>query len=352
MNSSTAIIVYDNTKEVGLHQELPDTSQKGEHTWSETSSPHHSKENEPTSSSFRGSPNSSIGFLDLSLEIRRMVYDEYFVVTEPISFQTGSSASLPFHLDKNYGLQTALLRAKKKIHSEAAPYIYSNRVFNLAGIPPTQLLPTTDAAFAYFSRQISVPNTKLIRHLIIDFPEFNPSPQECYRPEVPKPVEESVRILRQIYDQCKELVTLKMALHELHTMFNLFSWHTFLQNELLATDWLHKQLQGMPFLKYIVIHLQVIDLKRRYHQGWIDKSREYGWDFKVTEYEYKGNKDEALNDVLDAVANLAQMEDSRREMQRGYYIKRQTTDGEFEIDYDLSYRAACRKLEEGLLQSA
>ncbi|KAF5879162.1 uncharacterized protein Bfra_006366 [Botrytis fragariae] len=168
----------------------------------------------------------------------------------------------------------------------------------------------------------------------------------------PKPVEDYVRIFKQIHEQCTELVTLKVALHELNIMFDAFSFHDHLKNDLIATDWLYKQLQGMPFLKDIVIHFQVIDLKRRYHQGWIDKSREYEWNFKVTEYEYKGNKDEALYDITDAVTDLARMEDTRRDMQRGYYIKRQTSDGGFEIDYDLSYRAACRKIEEGLLQLA
>ncbi|TGO20844.1 hypothetical protein BPAE_0262g00210 [Botrytis paeoniae] len=282
-----------------------------------------------------------------------MVYDEYFIVTEPISFQTGESSSLALHLDKNYGLHTALLRANNQIHSEAALYLYSNPVFNLVGIPPTQLLPTTDAAFAYFLRQIGVPNTKLLRHLIIDFPEFNPAPRYCYYPgEVCKPVEDSVRILKQIHDQCTELVTLKMALHELHTLFDAFMFPDSLQNELIATDWLHKQLQGIPFLKDIVVHLQVLDLKRRDYQGWKNKSREYGWKFKITEYERTGNKDEALDRIADAVADLAQMESFRDEMQRGYHIKRQIADGGFEIDYDLSYRAACRKIEEGLLQSA
>ncbi|KAF5879161.1 uncharacterized protein Bfra_006365 [Botrytis fragariae] len=123
MDPPTAIIVYNNMEEVGVHEESSDTSQQREDTWSKTSTPHHSKENEPTSSSLKRSPNSSVGFLGLSLEIRRMIYDEYFIVTEPISFQTGPSPSLALHLDKNYGLHTALLRANKEIHSEATPYL-------------------------------------------------------------------------------------------------------------------------------------------------------------------------------------------------------------------------------------
>ncbi|TGO40671.1 hypothetical protein BHYA_0033g00250 [Botrytis hyacinthi] len=351
MDRPTAIIVYNDMEEVRIHEESSDTSQQREDTRSKTSTPEHSEKNEPTSSSFRRSPNSSLGFLDLSLEIRRMIYDEYFIVTEPISFQTGPSSSLALHLDKNYGLHTALLRANKKIHSEAAPYLYSDPVFNLVGIPPTLLLPTTDAAFAYFLRQIGVLNTKLLHHLIIDFPEFNPAPRECYRPgEVPMPVEDSVRILKQIHDQCTKLASLKMALHELHTFYWAFSDPGCLQNDLIATDWLHKQLKGLPFLKDIVIHLQAIDLRRRDYQGWIEKSREYGWSFKVTEYEFTGNKDEALNLIAEAVSDQAKMEDSRHEIQRGYYIKRQTSDGGSEIDYEFSYRAACCKLEDGLLQ--
>ncbi|TGO57773.1 hypothetical protein BCON_0062g00430 [Botryotinia convoluta] len=348
MDPPTAIIVYNDREEVGMHQELPDTSQQGEHTRSETSTPHPSKENEPTSFSFRRSPNSSLGFLDLSLEIRRMIYEEYFNVTEPISLQTGAAPSLALHLDKNYGLHTALLRANNQIHREAAPYLYSNPVFNLVGIRPTQLLPTTDAAFAYFLRQIGVPNTKLLRHLIIDFPDF--SPRYCYIPgEVCKPVEDSVRMLKQIHDQCTELVTLKMALHE---FFDAFMFPDSLQNDLIATGWLYEQLQGMPFLRDIVIHLQVLELERRDYRGWKNKSREYGWKFEITEYERTGNKDDAIERNADAVADLAEMESSRYVMQRGYYIKSQTSDGGFEVDYDLSYRAACRKIEEGLLQSA
>ncbi|KAF7904657.1 hypothetical protein EAF00_001991 [Botryotinia globosa] len=223
---------------------------------------------EPISTSSKKSPNSSVGFLDLSLEIRRMIYDKYFTVTEPISFQTGPSSSLALHLDKNYGLHPALLRANKKIQGEAAPYLYSNPVFNLVGIPPTLLLPTTDAAFAYFLRQIGVPNTKFLRHLIIDFPEFNPRPLACFRPgEVPMPVEGSVRILKQIHDQCTELASLKIALHRLHEFYWAFSDPGCLQNELIATDWLHKQLQGLQFLKDIVIHIQVLELKHRDYPG-------------------------------------------------------------------------------------
>ncbi|TGO14356.1 hypothetical protein BTUL_0054g00250 [Botrytis tulipae] len=352
MDPSAAIIVYNNKEEVGVHRELSDISQKREDTEIKTSTPNHSEINEPTSSSSRRSPYSSVGFLDLSLEIRRMIYDEYFIFTEPISFQTGPSSSLALHLDKNYGLHPALLRANKKIHRETAPYLYSNLVFNLVGIPPTLLLPTTDAAFAYFLRQIGVPNTKLLRHLIIDFPEFNPEPSYCrYSGEVPMPVEGSVRILKQIHDQCTELTSLKMALHELHNFHWAFSDPGCLQNDLIASDWLHKQLQSLPFLEDIVIHLQVLDLKSRDYPGWIEKSRGYGWSFKVTEYEYDltGNKDEALSLIAEAVSDQAKMEDSRHEIQRGYYIKRQTSDGGSEIDYELSYRAACCKIEDGLL---
>ncbi|THV53532.1 hypothetical protein BGAL_0048g00280 [Botrytis galanthina] len=353
MDHPTAIVSYNNMEEVGMHEESSDTSQKRENARIKTSTPHHSEKNEHTSSSSKRSPNFSVGFLDLSLEIRRMIYDEYFIVTEPISFQTGPSSSLALHLDKNYGLHPALLRANKKIHSEAVPYLYSNPVFNLVGIPPTLLLPTTDAAFAYFLRQIGVPNTKLLRHIIIGFPEFNPAPRYCYRPgQVPIPVEGSVRILKQIHDQCTELASLKMALHELHDFYWAFSDPGCLQRDLIVTDWLHKQLQGLPFLKDVVIHLQAIDLERRYYQGWIEKSREYGWNFKATEYELTGNKDETLCLIVEAVSDLAKMEDSRQEMQRGYYIERQTSDGGYEIDYELSYFVACRKIRDGLLQSA
>ncbi|KAF7893454.1 uncharacterized protein EAF02_000992 [Botrytis sinoallii] len=246
------------------------------------------------------------------------------------------------------------VQTKKEIHSEATPYLYSNPVFNLVGIPPTQLLPTTDAAFAHFLRQIGVPNAKLLRHLIIEFPEFDPAPPDCYRPgEVPKPVEDYVRLLKQIHEQCTELATLKMALHQLHDFFRAFLDPDWSEKFLIATDWLHKQLQGMPFLKDIVVHLQIINPNLRgCYQGWIDKSRDYGWSFKVTDYELTGNKEEARNEIMDAISELAQMGGTRRVMQRGYYVKRQTSDGESEIDYELSYRTACCKIEEGLLQSA
>ncbi|KAF7927674.1 uncharacterized protein EAE98_006056 [Botrytis deweyae] len=354
MDPPTAIIVYNNKEQVGVHEESSDTSQQREDTRSKTSTPHHSEKHEPTSSSFKRSSNSPVGFLDLSLEIRRMIYDEYFIFTEPISFQTGPSPSLALHLDKNYGLHTALLRANKKIHSEATSYLYSNPVFNLVGICPTQLLPTTDAAFAHFLRQIGVPNAKLLRHLVIEFPEFDPSPQDYYRlGEVPKPVEDYVRLLKQIHEQCTELVTLKMALHQLHDFFRAFMDPAWSDKFSIATDWLHKQLQGMPFLKDIVVHLQIINPNLRgSYQGWIDKSRDYGWSFKVTKYELTGNKEEARGEIVEAIGELARMGVTRRVMQRGYYINRQTSDGGSEIDYELSYRAACCKIEEGLLQSA
>ncbi|TGO67271.1 hypothetical protein BOTNAR_0045g00150 [Botryotinia narcissicola] len=153
---------------------------------------------------------------------------------------------------------------------------------------------------------------------------------------------------------CTELTSLKMALHGLHDFYWAFSDPGCVQNDLIATDWLHNQLHGLPFLKDIVIHLQVLELKRRDYPGWIEKSRGYGWSFKFTEYEYDltGNKDEALNLITEAVSDQAKMEDSRNKIQRGYYIKRQTSDGGSEIDYELSYRAACCKIEKGLLQSA
>ncbi|KAF7958023.1 hypothetical protein EAE96_003590 [Botrytis aclada] len=353
MGSPTAIVVYNNTEEVGVHQELQDTSQQGEHTPSEILIPHASEENKPTSSSLGRSLGSSLGFLELSIELREMIYKEYFSITEPISFKTGKSSSLALHLDKNYGIHTGLLLANRQVHSEAAPYLYSKTVFNFVAIPPTHLLPTTDAAFAYFLRQIGVSNTKLLRHLVIDLPNFWPFPLHCNRPEdVPRPVEDSVRMFKQIVDQCTKLVTLRIEFHQLHDLFSAFTYSEAIPYDTIATDWIDEQLKGMPFLKDVVVHLQVIDQKGKEYRGWKNKSREYGWIFEVTDHERTGNKDEALDLIMDAIYDWANLETPREKMQQGYYIKRQTSDGGFEIDYELSYRAACRKIEEGLLKSA
>ncbi|TEY65536.1 hypothetical protein BOTCAL_0139g00030 [Botryotinia calthae] len=288
--------------------------------------PHLLEDNRPTLSSFESSSKSPLGFLDLALEIRRMIYEEYFSVTELISFQTASSSSLALHLDKNYGLHTALLRVNNQVHSEAAPYLYSNPELNFVGIRPTKWLPTTDSALAYFLK-------KTCRVYKLD--------------------EDSMGMLKQISDRCTGLVTLRMELPEFRCRSEALDDHHSLRDEISTIGWLNEQLQVMPFLRDIVVHVQVFEKKLSYKfQDWRKQSQKLGWKFEITEYEGTGNKVDDYERYYDAAADLIYMQDRMHVLKRGYYIIRKTTNGEYEVDYELSHRVAHRKFEEGLLKSA
>lgn len=163
----------------------------------------------------------------------------------------------------------------------------------------------------------------------------------------------SVEMLKHIRNQCTGLVTLRMELNVSNVIAIGFTNPYSLGSQVLYPDWLYEQLQAVPFLRDIFIHIQVLDKESFLECQDLQKlSQELGWKFEVTGSKRTGNEDDDYAPYFKAAFNLANMELRSRAMQLGYHIKRKTTDGKYEIDYELSFRVACRKVEEALLQSA
>ena len=126
-------------------------------------------------------------------------------------------------------------------------------------------------------------------------------------------------MLKYIRNQCIGLVTLRIESNVLHALANDFTDPDSLENEVIDLGWLNEQLQAMPFLREIFIHIQVPNKESFYEcQDLMDQSRELGWKLEVMSYERTGNGDDDYARYYKAAADLTNMECRGRRMQLGY----------------------------------
>ncbi|CAD6440101.1 90df51e3-c848-4e40-a3ee-4272611cbbd9 [Sclerotinia trifoliorum] len=195
----------------------------------------------------------SLGFFDLALEIRHLIYNGLFSIAIPISFQTGFwDLEPPLGIKKNYGLSPAFLRVNQQVHCEARSFLYSNNQFDLSSINHTYQIPTNDAALAYFLGKIGNDNGSLLRHIQIDFPA---SDRGTYK--IPggvwEAMEEFVGTVKQIKDKCSQIKTVEMVLtRNIVTKQRGTRRIKTFHDESKTIDWINEQLHAIPSLKVVI----------------------------------------------------------------------------------------------------
>ena len=157
-----------------------------------------------------------MNFFNFPAEIRLQIYEELFVLPEPIRlFRTGwpnlnalPPADTALLLYKRYGLCPALLRCSKSVNHEASPLLYSGNRFEFTDMNPTlRRRLTQSAALASFLTKIGHRNASFIRQICIDFPTF-----ENDNPESVALQKESIKMLEIIRDNCTGIAKLETLL--------------------------------------------------------------------------------------------------------------------------------------------
>ncbi|KAJ8068717.1 hypothetical protein OCU04_002416 [Sclerotinia nivalis] len=321
------------TKNMEVRQEVSNACQSEEDAQSETTILCHSFESASVSDLSIYFLASSVGFFDLSLDIRHLIYKEYFCIAVPISFKASFWNSEPeLSLKKEYGLSPAFLRVNQQVHCEARSFLYSNNQFDFSSVEPTHQLPTNDAVLTYFLGNIGSDNASLLRHIQIDFPTFDCGTYEIPR-EIWEPMEESVGILKQIKENCTQIKTVKMVLShqiaEIH--YTTREFDTF-HAESKAIDWLNEQLHAIPSLKAITVEAETPEDQHK-HGIWDQRERmcEYGWEFQITPEDTV----KAFNDR--SMFCKCCQEGLRQMWKTEYYRRKHRSDSSPEIDYDPSY---------------
>jgi hypothetical protein len=212
-----------------------------------------------------------MNFFNFPAEIRLQIYEELFVLPEPIRFRTNLGSwddSRPTHtllLNKRYGLCPALLRGSKSVNREASPLLYSSNLFEFNEFDPTLV--------ALFFTKIGHQNASFIRQIFIDFPAF-----DNYKPGSVALHNDSIEMLEIIRDNCTGITKLETLLRGYYPGYPLEIDNSPIVAEatLKLVDTYFKEISS---LKEVIVHIHNYqdpsdDLVKKMH--------DFGWTTKVT----------------------------------------------------------------------
>jgi hypothetical protein len=247
----------------------------------------------------------SMNFFDFPAEIRLQIYEELFVLSEPIVFRmSGNPSWPPLYLHKRYGLCPALLRASKSVYHEASPLLYSRNRFEFTDLAPTRRLSTKSSALTSFFSQTGDKNTSFIRHLCIDFPTFSD-----YRPGTAALNDDSIKTLELIREKCTNIAILETSLRD------IWPFESYKTSGLL--ELLDARFKAILSLKEVIVPISSYkvpsnDLKK--------KMRDCGWTVNVTILVESEESEDDLDDVDADVDNyIAMLEaESEEEMDKDF----------------------------------
>jgi hypothetical protein len=144
--------------------------------------------------------NMPTNLLSLPSEIRNNIYEQLLVLQEPVD-----PFNPWFRLTNLGALTPGLLLVNKAIHRETSSLLYAQNQFDF-----TQC---TSESVTKFLDQIGRNNANYIRHIYIDFPEFNHLDMNNITLE-----DDSARILEKIQNDCIKLDTLTTSLRSTNDM--------------------------------------------------------------------------------------------------------------------------------------
>jgi hypothetical protein len=214
---------------------------------------------------------SSLSFFEFVIEIRLKIYSELLIHSEPIVFVADyGPPSPPLFRNQRAGLCPALLRANKKVYSEASSLLYSNNRFRFPDIFISTPCPTTSPHIAPFLHQIGS-QASLIRHVCISFPTF-----DDIRHDRAMLHEAHIKNLELIRDTCTSLTTLELLLPP--DSANYAFDDSPITAEALGL--LDTRFKAILSLKTIIVNFQVYDAEDRSDDR--IKMRDRGWTVEVT----------------------------------------------------------------------
>jgi hypothetical protein len=168
-------------------------------------------------------------------------------------------------LDKSYNLCLALLRANKAVHCEVSPLLYSYNRFEFTNLLPTPRFSTKSVAIASFFSQIGRQNASFLRHICIDFPAPDNSPERYS-------VQEDIRVLELIRDNCTGIAILETLLCRCWPLEDYRGTMLELPNTYF---------KAIPSLNEVIVNIHSDDydlsnsvLKKMHSYGWTTKRME------------------------------------------------------------------------------
>uniref|UniRef100_A0A0B7KL15 F-box domain-containing protein n=1 Tax=Bionectria ochroleuca TaxID=29856 RepID=A0A0B7KL15_BIOOC len=151
----------------------------------------------------------NIGILDLPREIRDKIYSELLIYPDFVFLDC-----LHLHETSNHDWHTwtiglpkaslGILRLNKEIHQEATTILYGANCFFVDNVD----------VFRQFLDQIGRPKARLLRHLVIPFPDFH---NDSHRISITLQDNcKGVQALNLIQERCQHLTTLETSLSSTH----------------------------------------------------------------------------------------------------------------------------------------
>ncbi|KIH87515.1 hypothetical protein SPBR_05205 [Sporothrix brasiliensis 5110] len=182
-------------------------------------------------------------FFHLPVEIRLQIYSELLVHRGTITFHDASNRVKGDRVctDERIHLDPTVLRANKRIHSEAISLLYSDNHYRFVNCLVT------------FVEQVGN-QAHLLRHVVVDFPNYmrisHRQPDHSWRYEEILHLDEIYFLQRA----CPGITTLGLSLD--FGLSNLFSPDTRLVTQ--GLDLIHTQLKELSSLSKVTVHLHLI----------------------------------------------------------------------------------------------
>jgi hypothetical protein len=209
----------------------------------------------------------AINFLDFPTEIRLQIYSELLVQSTSIVIKPPRTRTA--HESRTISVYVQILRASKRVHSEASPLLYSKNRIQC----PDFLGPWY--SIAPFLRQIGS-QTQLIRHMCIHFPEFRYYGSDR-RPTLGRA---DIFDLELIRSTCTSITTLELSRSGSPLTRDALSNVSFVQE---AVDLLDTRLKAIPSLKNIIVTINMLRYEYLdYHlSGLMNRMRQCEWTIEL-----------------------------------------------------------------------